>query len=437
MQDKTTTRAAVKNRHVSANPRETAKTKHDSANPRETAVKALIKLEKSGGFSDTVLSETLETAQLDGINRRFCTNLFYGVIERKLTLDNIIGGYSKIPLKKLDTEVLNILRAGIYQLLYMESVPDNAAVDESVKLCVSFRKTSGKGFVNALLRQFLRDGKRVKDNDISVKYSINPEIYESFKSDYGEKRAIEISDSFSDNDITYIKLNNRRFSKDELPEGFAETDIPNVFSGGNVNLNSREFKAGVYHIQDYSCAYACSLLEIRGDEDILDVCAAPGGKSFTLAEMTSGTVYACDISAKRLSKIEDGIKRLGLTNIKTFLQDGKVFNESFPKFSRILCDVPCSGLGVIRKKPEIRYKNFADFAHLPDVQYSILENSVRYLEKGGIILYSTCTLRKAENEDVITRFLENHPEFTADMRTIFPRDYNSDGFFIAKIKGLT
>jgi 16S rRNA (cytosine967-C5)-methyltransferase len=400
-------------------------------NPREIAVKGLIKLEKSGGFSDTVLSETLDAAQMDNINRRFCTNLFYGVIERKLTLDDVIGGYSKIPLKKLDPEVRNILRAGIYQLLYMDSVPDNAAVDESVKLCAAFRKTSGKGFVNALLRQFLRDGKRIKNAGISVKYSINPEIYESFKADYGEEKAIEILDSFFDPDVTYIKLNNRRFSKDNLPEGFIETDIPNVFSGGNVN--SREFAAGVYHIQDYSCAYACSLLEIRGDEDVLDVCAAPGGKSFTLAEMTEGTVYACDISEKRLEKVKTGVSRLGLKNIKTFLHDGKAFNEDFPKFSRILCDVPCSGLGVIGKKPEIRYKNVSDFAHLPDVQYEILENSVRYLADGGNLLYSTCTLRKAENEDVITRFLENHPDFTADMRTIFPRDFNSDGFFIAKL----
>jgi 16S rRNA (cytosine967-C5)-methyltransferase len=421
------------------NPREAAaKNRQAPANPRETAVKALLKLEKSGGFSDTVLSEVLDSAHMDGVNRRFCTNLFYGVIERKLTLDDIISGYSKLLLRKLDPEILGILRTGIYQLLYMDSVPDNAAVDESVKLCAVFRKTSGKGFVNALLRQFLRDGKRIKNaNDVSVKYSLNPEIYESFRADYGEEKAAQILDSFFDNDITYIKLNNRRFTKDGLPDGFSETDIPNVFSGGNPNTNSPEFKAGVYHIQDYSCAYACSLLEIHGNEDVLDVCAAPGGKSFTLAEMTDGEVFACDVSAKRLEKVKTGASRLGLTNIKTFLQDGKVFNEDFPKFSRILCDVPCSGLGVIGKKPEIRYKNFADFAHLPDVQYDILENSLRYLMDGGIILYSTCTLRKAENEDVVTRFLDNHPEFTAETRTIFPRDYNSGGFFIAKLQGLT
>ncbi|MDR0903446.1 MAG: 16S rRNA (cytosine(967)-C(5))-methyltransferase RsmB [Ruminococcus sp.] len=418
-------------------PRDTSA---QNANPRETAVKALMQMGKGGRFSDALLSETLDFAQMSGVNKRFCANLFYGVIERKLTLDEIIRSYSKIPLIKLDPEIKNILRTGLYQLLYMNSVPDNAAVDEAVKLCAAFKKTSGKGFVNALLRQFLRDSKRIPNIDnFSVKYSINPDIYDSFKSDYGEKKANEILESFFRTDVTYIRLNSRRFTKDNLPENFSETDIPNVFSGGNPGINSSEFKAGVYHIQDYSCAYALNLMEIRGGEDILDVCAAPGGKSFTLAEMTSGSVYACDISAKRLAKVEDGIKRLGLSNIKTFLHDGKVFDESFPKFSRILCDVPCSGLGVIRKKPEIRYKNVSDFSHLPEVQYDILENSVRYLADGGVLLYSTCTLKKAENEDVIARFLENHNDFPKsmiEMRTIFPGDFNSDGFFIAKLKAV-
>jgi 16S rRNA (cytosine967-C5)-methyltransferase len=303
---------------------------------------------------------------------------------------------------------------------------------------MSFRKTSGKGFVNAVLRQFLRDKKAFPlpegHDGIKVKYSINPEIFDSFVSDYGAEKAAEILDSFSSEEVTYIRLNNKRFTTADLPEGFRETDIPNVYSVNNLHLKSEEFIAGVYHIQDYSCAYACNLMEIAGNEDILDVCAAPGGKSFTLAEMTSGTIYSCDINYKRLSKIEDGIKRLGLANIKTFINDGKVFNESFPKFSRILCDVPCSGLGVIRKKPEIRYKNFADIVHLPDVQYDILSNSVRYLTEDGILLYSTCTLRKAENEDVVNRFLDSHKEFTAQMKTIFPGDYNSDGFFTAKLK---
>ncbi|MDR0986993.1 MAG: 16S rRNA (cytosine(967)-C(5))-methyltransferase RsmB [Ruminococcus sp.] len=407
----------------------------DKKSPRETAVRALMKM-GGGKFSEAVLSEALDVTPMDSVNKRFCTTLFYGVIERKLTLDCIIGGYSKMPLGRLDHEVKNILRAGLYQLLFMDSVPDNAAVDESVKLCAAFKKTSAKGFVNALLRQFLRDGKRINDSSVAVKYSINPEIYDSFRADYGETKAAEILESFLTPDVTYIKLNNRRFTKDNLPDGFTPTDIPNVFSSGNVNLNSPEFAAGAYHIQDYSCAYACNLMEISGDEDILDVCAAPGGKSFTLAEMTDGTVYACDISEKRLEKVNTGAARLGLTNIRTFLHDGKSFNESFPKFTRILCDVPCSGLGVIRKKPEIRYKNAADFSHLPEVQYDILENSVRYLADGGMILYSTCTLRKAENEDVIARFLENHPEFTAEMRTIFPFDFNSDGFFIAKLAKL-
>jgi 16S rRNA (cytosine967-C5)-methyltransferase len=400
-------------------------------------VKALGNFFKTDTFSDVALSKLLEQNSFADNDRRFAAALFYGVIERKITLDYIIGLYAK---KAVDPEIRNILRAGLYQILFMDSVPDRAAVDESVKLCEAFGKTSAKGFVNAILRQFLRDDKIYKLPDenlsaLSVLYSINKDIVKSFADDYGYERAIEILEGFIQSDCTYIRLNTVRFDEDDLIkalQNITATDIPGCFiTDGNI-INTTAFRDGMFHVQDYSCAAACELLDIKGSEDILDLCSAPGGKSFTLAQKTSGTVCACDISAKRLKLVEDGKNRLGLVNIKTLLQDGRVFNETLPTFSRILCDVPCSGLGVIRKKPEIKYKNTADFGRLSDIQYDILETAIRYLSPGGKLVYSTCTLRRDENERVVERFLEAHPDYTANMNTIFPG--KSDGFFTAVIK---
>jgi 16S rRNA (cytosine967-C5)-methyltransferase len=415
--------------------------KTSSSNPRYIAVKTLLHFFKSNVFSDILLDQTLEKEQLGEVDKRFFTRLFYGVIERKITLDYIISLYSKTPISKLDPEVLNILRTGIYQLLFLDSVPDNAAVDESVKLCTDFRKTSAKGFVNALLRQFSRDKKcyNIPDEDLntslSIQFSINPDIIASFLNDYGYDKTIGILEHFNKPAINYIKLNTKHYNESDLPDGFVKTDLTDVYSTEkSISTNSETFKNGVFHIEDYSCLLACKRLNLSGAEDVLDVCAAPGGKSFTLAETTSGTVYSCDISEKRVRLIDEGMKRLKLTNIKTLVNDGKIFNEAFPKFSRILCDVPCSGLGVIAKKPDIRYKRVEDFTRLSDIQYDILSNSTRYLSENGILVYSTCTLRKAENEDVIDRFLHENPEYRAETETIFPFDYNSDGFFIAVIQ---
>jgi 16S rRNA (cytosine967-C5)-methyltransferase len=419
----------------------TAKQKREK-NPRYLAVKTLIRFFKSNIFSDILLAETLENTELDETSKRFFTRLFYGVIERKITLDVVIAGNSDLPLERLDDEIINILRVGFYQLMFLDSVPESAAVNESVNLCADFRKTSAKGFVNAVLRKHLRTGRTYdlpddpySDICMSIKYSVDPIIIISLKNNYGYDKTVGILEHFNKPPVNYIKLNNRKFSESDLPDGFVKTDIKDVYSTENsININSDAFKNGVFHIEDYSCIKACLALSLDGTEDILDVCAAPGGKTFTLAESTTGTVYSCDISEKRVSLIDEGAVRLGLSNIKTFIQDGKVYNATFPKFSRILCDVPCSGLGVIAKKPDIRYKYMSEYTRLSDVQYDILTNSTKYLSENGILVYSTCTLNKAENENVIDRFLKANPEYTAETRTLFPFDYNSDGFFIAVIK---
>jgi 16S rRNA (cytosine967-C5)-methyltransferase len=412
---------------------------------RLCAIRAMIKFERGNEFSETAVNEMLAKAKLSETDKRFAVSLFYGVLERKITLDYIISLYSKNPIEKIDIEVLCTLRAGLYQILYMDSVPDNAAVNESVEACRNLAKTSAKGFVNAVLRQFLRDRKAYKLPDgmncLSVKYSVNPDIIQSFYNDYGSDTAQSILEHFSLPPKNYIRLNSVRFTVADLPDGFTPTDIDGCFIAPEGNITNgagfkKAFAAGMYHVQDYSCAYACKALDVYGNDDVLDLCAAPGGKSFTLAEQTDGYIYACDINEKRVRMIIDGASRLGLRNIKTFTHDGKIFNNSFPTFNRVLCDVPCSGLGVIRKKPEIRYKRMADLTRLPDVQYRILENGVRYLNPGGKLIYSTCTLRKAENDDVITAFQKQYgTAFDVTMKTILPGTFahDSDGFFVAVI----
>jgi 16S rRNA (cytosine967-C5)-methyltransferase len=267
---------------------------------------------------------------------------------------------------------------------------------------------------------------------------VSSSIIASFIADYGYEKAIEILDGFYQNGRTFLRLNTARFSEEDLLKSIPNagaTDITGCYETTDGNLiNTPAFVDGMFHIQDYSCAVACEqLLPADGHSfDILDLCSAPGGKSFTLAEKTSGNVFACDISAKRVKLIEDGKERLKLTNIKTLVQDARTKNDSLPAFDYVLCDVPCSGLGVIRKKPEIRYKDTADFTRLSEIQYDILCTGITYLKPGGTLLYSTCTLRGDENERVIERFLAANPEYTAAMNTIFPG--YSDGFFTAVIK---
>jgi 16S rRNA (cytosine967-C5)-methyltransferase len=434
-----------------------------SDNARHCTVKALCKFFKTNCFSETLLSEMIRSASLSLVDKSFASALFYGVIERKNTLDFIIKTYSKLPLSKLDTEVQNILRAGLYQLLYMDTVPDSAAVDESVKLCKALSKTSASGFVNAVLRHFLRDGKRIiidpaidRFTALSIEYSVNPEIIRSLIADYGEDIALRfLSDSLLQ-PINYIRLNSKYYNASDLPpEQFSKTVLKNFFTA-NVSIaelvNTAAYRDGMYHIQDLSCGFACNALDVGAHDNVLDLCAAPGGKSFTLAEQTDGLVLSNDVSDKRIKLVSTGIKRLRLDNIITSVNDGKTYSpdkKQLPNglFDKILCDVPCSGLGVIRKKPEIRYKDPTDFERLPQIQFDILSNAGSLLKSGGELVYSTCTLRRAENEAVVEKFLESRPDFEAvpflteygapfDGRptTLLPEHFASDGFFIAKLR---
>ena len=413
---------------------------------RQLCLLALNRMEEGGGYSNIVLNSLLEKSSLSREDRAFASRLFYGVLEKKLLLDFNIAPLSKRPVSKLDTDILNILRMGMYQLLFLESVPDSAAVNESVKLCAFTKKKSATGFVNALLRAKIRQNKEIcLPKDKSVALSVDKSIYLLLKEQYGEKRAEEILGSFSSETPLYIRVNTQKTTVDKLASDLSKqnihiepvSEIEGCALASNIGALSkiREFNEGHFYVQDLASQRCCSALCAKGAKRILDVCAAPGGKSFTLA-LTAGEksrVVSCDLYENRVNLIKSGAERLSLFNIEPIVNDACVYNEKLGKFDRVLCDVVCSGLGVIGKKPEIRYKNIR-VDELFEVQSKILETSSKYLEKGGILVYSTCTINKMENEAVVDVFLKKHNEFSLEeQKTYFPDLDGCDGFFVAKL----
>ena len=430
-------------------------------NARFLAIKLLNKTFDKQGFSNLVLDYALSNAQLEPQDKRFCSMLYYGVIERKITLDYIISKYSKKPLNKLDLSILNILRCGIYQLKYMDSVPDSAAINESVKLVKKYRLTSAAGFVNAVLRNFVRDNKefslpKEKIARFSLEYSAPEWLVKKLLEEYDEESAISVLESSVLKAPVTIRLNNIIADEEKLIENMGGIElkkselIENCYEALSGDVTATDaFKKGYFHVQDISSQLCCMALGVKENEIVLDLCSAPGGKAFTIAELMNGTgtVYAFDMYENRVQLIKDGTERLYVKNIKAMSRNALEFDKNIPLADKILCDVPCSGLGVIRKKPEIKYKNPKEFEGLTDIQYGILENAVKYLKVGGELVYSTCTLNRKENDDIIDRFLaknndyegvsflEDYGEpFGSYKATIIPMHFNSDGFFISKIK---
>lgn len=429
---------------------------------RKLAVNLLLQRENTDGYLNLMLDHALENSELDLRDKRFCSALCYGVLERQITLDHIIRKYSKKPPEKLDTAVLQILRVGLYQLLYMKQVPDTAAVSESVKLTKKFRKASASGFVNAVLRSFIRDNKEIdypKDtvSKASVMYSVPEWLVKRLFSDLGEDSSYEfLKDSFNASPLT-IRRNPLAITEEELITDLEIRGIekhklvPNAYilkNGGNIR-NCKSFKNGGFHVQDIASQLCAAALGAKDGEIILDLCAAPGGKTFTIAENMNGTgmVYAFDLFEQRVGLIKKGAERLHLENVSAKHGDALVYNKELPKADRVLCDVPCSGIGVIRRKPEIRYKSEEEVSSLPELQWEILQNAAKYVKTGGVLIYSTCTILKEENEEIAEKFLLNYPDFkpepllpelhdelSGSMKTLLPSFLGSDGFFMAKFR---
>lgn len=432
-------------------------------NARNFTKKLLINFYENSSYSNILLDKSLAESDLSVQDKKFVTNLFYGVIEHQITLDAVINKYSKKPAEKLSNEVLQLLRMAVCQMLFMDSVPDRAAVYESVKLAKRMKNPALSGYVNGVLRSFLRDNKQIpvcedKLENLSVKYSCPKWLIEKWMNEYGEDLALDMLESSIGIPPVTARLNILKKSADEIIKEIIETGIEitkreetdNCVEFSNIGAisHSRVYRKGLFHIQDLSSQICCEILAPKPNETVLDVCSAPGGKAFTIAEIMNnqGRVIACDLHENRVNLIKQGAKRLGLSIVEPMVNDACVFCDKIGEVDKVLCDVPCSGLGVIRRKPEIKYKNPKEINNLQGVQKKILETSSEYLKRGGVLVYSTCTLSKSENDDIIDWFLENHPEFEkGDISgikniydceyklTISPKMFNSDGFFIAKL----
>ncbi len=416
---------------------------------RTLAHTLLQKAEKNDSFLNLSLDHALETSPLSGADRALCTALVMGVTERRITLDARLATLSDRPVASLDSSVRTALRLGLYQLMYMDRIPPHAAVSETVDLV----SKKARGFVNAVLRAALRQTDFTLPDDLSVKHSVCPALAEKFVSVYGAERADHILASFFKNPPLTLAVHTGRITREELLSHM-EHAAPTLYSpvGLTVRGAVRElygFGEGLFYVQDEASQIAVAALDAREGQLAMDLCACPGSKTFgiALSMKDSGSVYAYDLHEKKLPLIEKGAARLGLRSIRVAPCDGRTFLPDMEgKADRVLCDVPCSGFGVLAKKPELRYKDPSVSEALPAIQRAILNNACRYVAPGGILVYSTCTVFPEENEDNVLAFLADHPEFTLEpfavgslavptgYLTFLPDEHPTDGFFVAKLK---
>ena len=428
---------------------------------RQIAFEILLKIEKDKAYSNLAIDSAVKAFCPDSTDCAFISRLVYGVTERKITIDYIISGCLSQPISKLKKEVLVILRLGTYQLVFSDKIPASAAVNESVKLAKNNKCGFATGLVNAVLRKVANDGFTIpEDTDnvkrMSVLYSAPEELVKFLSYHYGESNAEEFLKAALQPKKIIIRVNTVKTTPEELKSllekegvGVSETSVPNAFQ---INVNKavyelESYKKGLFHVEDISSQLCIEALAPFENCTMIDVCAAPGGKSFTAAEYMNnkGVLYSCDIYESRTDLIKEGAERLGLDCIKTFVNDASQFNENFPEADCVLCDVPCSGMGIISKKPEIKYKKLDDIKELLPIQRKILETASKYVKKGGRLVYSTCSVNPNENRKICDAFLKEHPEFTSVKalphieRTVDEGDYltlmmhknNCDGFFIA------
>jgi 16S rRNA (cytosine967-C5)-methyltransferase len=333
----------------------------------------------------------------------------------------------------------------------MNKIPSSAAVNESVKIIKVSKQRFASGFVNAVLRKATQKQEElistiINSDDLSFKYSCPKELVDELITDYGEQTANDFLFHSLESPKTYCRVNSVKFDLDDVYNSFdtncinyIKTSLNGAFELVNTGTVEKldEFKNGMFFVQDKSSQIAISSLDIKSGMQILDVCAAPGGKSFTSAQYVKvdGKVVSCHVYESRVNLINSGAKRLALEFVEAKVSDATVFNKDFGLFDRVVCDVPCSGIGVIRRKPEIKYKDINEFSDLFNIQLSILENSKYYLKPDGLIMYSTCTVRKAENEAVVLAFLKSNSEFEiVKQQTLMPQVDDCDGFYFCVLK---
>lgn len=419
---------------------------------RQTAFRVLLRVEREKAYSNLALDAELKRSA-NGAPTAFVTALVYGTLERQITLDFVLQRYLRQPLRKLRPEVRVILRMGVLQLYFMDKIPKSAAVNESVKLVKKNGCAYAAGLVNSVLRKISETPLTYPEtadlvSDWSIRYACPKALVEHFIREYGEADAKGILSAslggappvlrVNTLKTTTIELQNRLQTEGiETSPGALENTLIVQKGGALEQLSS--YQEGLFHVQDTASALCVRALELQPGQTLLDMCAAPGGKSFTAAEFMKnrGKILAFDLHEHRVRLITDGAKRLGISMIDAQAQDASVFHAELARTAdRVLCDVPCSGLGVLRRKPEIRLRELTFIDNLTEIQYNILVHASKYLRMGGRLVYSTCTLNRAENEDVCDRFLRENPVYQkdGDYKTLLPHKDGTDGFFIARLR---
>ena len=433
---------------------------------RETAVLTLAACEKQGAWSDGYLKRAIREQGLDRRDGALATRLCYGVLQNKLLLDWRLAQVCSMRLEKLDVKVLCGLRVAAYQLLFLDKIPPSAAVNEAVEMAKRHsRNPRAAGLVNGVLRTLLRQGKNLEVNEtdkskrLSIQYSHPQWLVEDFSALLGIEGAQALLAANNQQPPTTAQVNYLKTTPEKLAEELrtAGAEVqPHPWLEGCLLLSGtgdlerlNTFQRGEFYIQDAASRLAVLAAGITPGQRVLDCCAAPGGKSFAAAIMMEnrGELISCDIHPHKIKLLEAGRERLGLSIVAPTLQNAAQPREDWlDGFDVVLTDVPCSGLGIIRKKPDIRYKDPALLKGLPRVQRGILDNCARYVRPGGVLLYSTCTVLPRENGDVVDGFLADHPEFLPEpfdlphwgkqpgQLTLWPHIHDTDGFFMAKLR---
>ena len=431
---------------------------------RRAALTALEKCRRAGAWSDAALGGVMDAEGLDARDRGLAAALCYGVQQNRMLLDHVIGQYSSLPLTKVEPKVSDILRVSVYQLLFLTKIPAAAAVNEGVRLCRSLGFARAAGYVNAVLRKIaarpeLPEIRGTAAERLSIRYSHPIWLVESLLSRLGEAETERFLQIDNEPAPVTLQVNTLKTFADDLQALLAADGVgterhpflDNCLTADAPGelTRSKAFRDGFCYVQDAAAKFAVTAAEPEPGQKILDLCAAPGGKSFAAGILTGGKaeLTACDLHENKLKRIRDGAARLGL-RIETLPADARENRAEWNgAFDLVIADVPCSGLGVIRKKPDIRYKDPAEFTALPEIQSAILKNAAHYVKPGGTLLYSTCTVRAEENESVVGRFLEENGAFHGEafstpwgetaadgMLQLWPQRHGTDGFFIARLR---
>ena len=436
-------------------------------NAREIAYKVLLDVEKNKNYSNMSINKHFKDVRLSNQDRGLATEIIYGVIENKYYIDYMIDKLSKVKTNKMEIYVKTLLRMGIYQIMFLNSISDYAAVNETVNLA---KKKNSKisGFINGILRNVIRQKETIGDiktkddvDYLSIKYSYDKWMIRNWMIHFGKEFTEELLEANNERPSIYLRTNTLKITRDELIKKLEEQNI----KASKVNVvdeaikvehlkdieNNILYKEGLFTVQDISSMLVGKVMNPKENSLVLDVCSAPGGKSTHLATLmkNTGQVVSRDIYDHKLKLINASCKRLGLKNVDVQEYDGmKLDNDSIGKFDYVLADVPCSGLGIIRRKPEIKYKEKEEFRDLPPIQKKILENASKYVKVGGTLIYSTCTIQDSENIDVVKEFLEKNKNFELvpieEVRVdldnqekgfmkIYPNVHDMDGFFISKL----